>query len=404
MSGWISKKKGRYVLRFYTNRASDGQRVEHSKVIGLASVLRSEKNAWKEAERLGYLASTTTALATAEPTFGFIANHFIKNELEKKEGQIGVKANETATGNRRNLKHYCIQRWGHLTVSEIEPTALEAWYESLHDTPLAWPTVGKIRSVMSQAINHGYRVALIKGNKRDNPVALSRCKTESDYEAKTVTPDNTMNILAFLNSPTTMLEWTLTLTVAATAARGNEAFGIKWEDILWDAGVIKLNRGWSKGKQTKGKTKQSMVEIPMHPVLAAFLKEWRGKTLYAADGDWVFASVRDKGKIPRAASTMAKDYLRPAAVAAGVLADGDTSTRFGWQNLRHSLASWLGQQKASLSAIQHALRHASPKMTVKYVHGVPEQQTALQGSFLDALKLQVPAEQVQNAGADAGAN
>jgi hypothetical protein len=60
--------------------------------------------------------------------------------------------------------------------------------------------------------------------------------------------------------------------------------------------------------------------------------------------DWMFASSREKGRVPRAASTCAKHYLRPAAVGAGVIAQDDHS-RFGWHNLRHSLATFLGQTR-----------------------------------------------------------
>jgi len=60
-----------------------------------------------------------------------------------------------------------------------------------------------------------------------------------------------------------------------------------------------------------------MKPVPMHPALADYLNEWRSMTRYSKDSDWVFASVKEKGRIPRSASICGKDYLRPAAVAAG---------------------------------------------------------------------------------------
>jgi len=41
--------------------------------------------------------------------------------------------------------------------------------------------------------------------------------------------------------------------------------------------------------------------------------------LYFGDSDWVFASIKAKGRIPRTASICAQDYLRPAAIKAGVI-------------------------------------------------------------------------------------
>ena len=52
--------------------------------------------------------------------------------------------------------------------------------------------------------------------------------------------------------------------------------------------------------------------------------------------DWVFPSFRCKGKQPRTANMLVENHLRPAAVAAGVLKDGE-KVRFGFHNLRHSL-------------------------------------------------------------------
>jgi hypothetical protein len=41
------------------------------------------------------------------------------------------------------------------------------------------------------------------------------------------------------------------------------------------------------------------------------------------------ASFREKGRVPRAASTCGKQYLRPAAVTAGVISKGDKSRFVG---------------------------------------------------------------------------
>jgi hypothetical protein len=38
---------------------------------------------------------------------------------------------------------------------------------------------------------------------------------------------------------------------------------------------ILVQRAWSKGKETDGKTKGSMKPVAMHPALAEYLSEWR---------------------------------------------------------------------------------------------------------------------------------
>ena len=192
-------------------------------------------------------------------------------------------------------------------------------------------------------------------------------------------------------STLTQLEWTLALLHGATGLRPEEAFGLKWDDIDWLKGQINLRRGWSKGKETSGKNEGSMTEVVMHPALGQALLAWRCESCYSRDTDWVFASRKRKGKIPRSASIAAQDYLRPAAVKAGVIPDGYKG-RFGWHNLRHSLATFFAANEVNLPEIQSILRHAKPSTTALYLHWVNAVQLTAQAKFLEAININTAAE------------
>jgi len=82
---------------------------------------------------------------------------------------------------------------------------------------------------------------------------------------------------------------------------------------------------------------------------------------------------------------LVEDYLRPAAVAAGVLAKDD-SRRFGFHNLRHSLASFVVRTKTDPKTVQALLRHSDVKTTLQlYAHSVSEDRLAAQGQMLEAI-------------------
>jgi hypothetical protein len=93
-------------------------------------------------------------------------------------------------------------------VGSIKPTEVEAWFEILASTPqgrkrkpLKWPTIEKINSVMSQIYGHAQRNGLIPAEMIFNPFRHpkfggARCKTQSDYEGKVVTPEQMIAILA----------------------------------------------------------------------------------------------------------------------------------------------------------------------------------------------------------------
>jgi integrase len=132
----------------------------------------------------------------------------------------------------------------------------------------------------------------------------------------------------------------------------------------------------------------------MHPALALHLQQWRGQTLYDEDSDWIFPSLKLKGRKPRTASCAAQDYLRPAAVKAGVI-EGGSSKRFGWHNLRHSLATFLAGE-VDPAVTMKILRHKRLATTMEhYTHRVNSQQQEAQGLFLEAIgKVQPTSEAI----------
>lgn len=84
-------------------------------------------------------------------------------------------------------------------------------------------------------------------------------------------------------------------------------------------------------------------------------------------------------------SAPVEDHLRPAAVAVGVLTEDDPR-RFGFHNLRHSLASFLVRSKTDPKTVQALLRHSDVKTTLQlYAHSVSEDRLAAQGQMLDAI-------------------
>jgi integrase len=399
--GWLRKKKYAggltWLFCFQVTRASDGKRVENSKTVGLVADFPNEKAAWMEVGRLGLERYLDNPIGPV-PTVREIAEHWRLHGLRRKDGIIGKKADETADRDEHNLDEYVLPRWGDSVAVTVKPTQLEAWFEVLASTPqvaknkpLKWPTVDKINSVMSQVYAHAQRHGLIPAEMSCNPfrppkLGGARCKSTSDYEAKVVNPEQMVAILAELDRPESELEWTLALVHAATALRPEECFALKWCDIEWTNNQILVRRAWSKGKETDGKTFGSMKPVAMHPALAEYLQQWQNATPYSKDSDWVFASFREKGRIPRAASSCGKQYLRPAAVTAGVIGEDDKS-RFGWHNLRHSLATFFASNDVHPSVIQNMLRHAKQQTTARYIHRVNDEQIQAQGLFLDAIKV-----------------
>ena len=99
----------------------------------------------------------------------------------------------------------------------------------------------------------------------------------------------------------------------------------------------------------------------------------------------MFASTRLKGKQPRVANMLVEDHLRPAAVKVGVLQEGE-KVRFGFHNLRHSLASFLVRKGTDVKTVQKMLRHSDVATTLGiYAHSMSDDRLMAQGDMLTAM-------------------
>jgi|GEM_PF-2089794 len=82
---------------------------------------------------------------------------------------------------------------------------------------------------------------------------------------------------------------------------------------------------------------------------------------------------------------LVEDYLRPAAVKAGVLKEGE-KVRFGLHNLRHSLASFLVRKGTDVKSVQKMLRHSDLATTLGiYVHSMSEDHLEAQDDMPAAM-------------------
>ena len=289
------------------------------------------------------------------------------------------------------LRNRLLPQWGNRVALGLEPLEVEEWLKALkRKEGLANPTLDKMRRVMSLVYRHSQRYGLIPRNQESNPMRFVRCKTTSEYEAMILTPEQAYAVLLNLREP----ERTLTLLAAGTGLRISECLGLQWQDVSFAEAVIQ-GRTWTCGKVGWPKSKASKGPVPLHPLLAKFMFRWKRKTPYSQPGDWVFPALKLEGRQPRVANMLVEDYLRPAAVRAGILSShrddegrlvDDDPRRFGFHNLRHSLASFLVRTRTDPKTVQTLLRHSDVKLTLQcYTHSVSEDRMAAAGAMLTAI-------------------
>jgi len=140
------------------------------------------------------------------------------------------------------------------------------------------------------------------------------------------------------------------------AIRIGEALGLMWSDVDWKKLKINIRRDWIDGEMGRPKSRASR---PRSRCTRRSLPcYWRGvrrlRTPYGKDSDFVFPSFKLHGKQPRLGSMIVQDYIRPAALAAGMISED--CPRFGFQNGHDPVV------------VQRMLRQSHVDMTMHYVH------------------------------------
>jgi integrase len=358
--GWFRRKKGKLVYYWYNSNGD-----ERSKVVGLSTMTDDE--GWLEVGTLG-LDKLVNQPDPAKVTFGEVVQHYLAYG-KKKTGD--EKAHSSKNTDDRNARLH-LSHWSEYVAKDIEPLEIQDWIDGLSKGLRS-----KLRNMMSAVYRHGQKFRMIPRTEESNPMKWVSATTVSDYEAVSLSPEESFAILERIGDP---LVRVLVILVAVTATRIGEALGLTWSDIDWKKLKINIRRDWVDGELGRPKSRASKAPVEMHEALAALLQAWRQQTPYSKDSDFLFPSFKLHGKQPRISSMIVQDYVRPAAVAAGVIPED--CSRFGFHNLRHGLSTFLIENGHDPVVVQRMLRQSHVDMTMHYVHNSHKARNA-QAQFIE---------------------
>jgi integrase len=358
--GWFRRKKGKLVYCWYNSNGD-----ERSKVLGLNTM--TDEEGWLGVGQLG-LDKLVNQPDQSKVTFGEVLHHYLAYG-KKKTGEDKAHSSKNTDGRNARLH---LSYWSEYVAKDIEPLEIQEWIDALSKGLRS-----KLRNLMSAVYRHGQKFRMIPRTEESNPMKWVSATTVSDYEAVSLSPEESFAILEQINDP---LVRVLVIVVAVTAVRIGEALGLMWSDIDWKKLKINIRRDWVDGELGLPKSRASKAPVEMHKTLAALLQAWRQETPYSKDADFLFPSFKLHGKQPRIGSMIVQDYIRPAAVAAGVIPED--CPRFGFHNLRHGLSTFLIENGHDPVVVQRMLRQSHVDMTMHYVHNSHKARDA-QGQFME---------------------
>lgn len=158
------------------------------------------------------------------------------------------------------------------------------------------------------------------------------------------------------------LDRAIFLTAAMTGLRKGELLALRWQDVDWPAGRVRVRRNYVRGEFGTPKSRRSTRSVPMADEVAGELDRLYKLSPRQGDGDLVFAHPFTGGPLPKANVTR---RMRAALKAA----DLDSSHRF--HDLRHTFGTRMAAAGVAMRALHEWMGHKHLATTQIYADYAP---------------------------------
>jgi integrase len=297
-------------------------------------------------------------------TFGEVANRYI-DHVEHVMGRKPSTVHDYRIIARRHLTPY----FGSKTIGRITSDDISAYLTVKSRQGLSPKTISN-----HVTFAHGvFGFALKRGLTVSNPVAAVdrprsagpnpdfRFLDAEEFDALLrAVPDDHLG-------PTDCAAY---LTAAMTGLRQGELVALRWRDVDWVAGVIRVRRTYTRSQWGTPKSRRSSRAVPMADRVATELERHFQRSAFQADDDLVLPHPQTGN--PYDASKMRKrfyDTMRAAGLGDLVgQANGIT-----FHSLRHTYGTRMAAAGTPMRTLQEWMGHRSVQTTEIYADFLPDQ-------------------------------
>lgn len=238
---------------------------------------------------------------------------------------------------------------GHYSLAEVTPSIIAEYRDLLAKgttaklLPRSASTVNRYLAVLS----HLFTIAVKEwGWLEDNPMRKVRKPKEPRGRVRFLTDVERSKLLSACKESENSYLHLVVILCLSTGARRMEILSLQWQDVDFSRQVITLH-------QTKNGERRL---LPIASLALTLLKQHQQNNIISHSGNgWVFPS--HDGKKPMDIRTPWETALKKAEIA-----------DFRFHDLRHSAASYLAMNGASMAEIAEVLGHKTLQMVKRYAH------------------------------------
>ena len=290
------------------------------------------------------------------------------------------------------LKNHIKPQIGSIPLADLTSLDLQRFYKHLLDggrvdrieakkkpKGLAPKTVRNIHQMIGSAYNLAMEQKLVS----KNPTQGCALPKVEHKEMKTLTADQ---LSAFFQEARDSGVYELYYLDLATGLRRGELLGLKWTDVDFQHGVLKIQRAISRqnGKVVEAplKTKNAYRTLPMSADAIDVLMQQRRKT---GNSEWVFPSPTGGPMSPDSVLHMLQRVLKRAGLP-----------RIRFHDLRHTFATLALENGMDVKTLSAMLGHVSAVTTLDiYTHITGDMQRAAAASIDRSIGKAEPQEETE---------
>jgi integrase len=312
-----------------------------SKQIGTVSQYPTKASAWRAAKALRDAVENQVSIGNATPTVNTLVEQYRTEKMPKRK--------DTKRTYQSWIRVHILPKWGENLITDLQARPVELWLDSI---ALAPKSKTHVRGILSSLWNFAMWKQDIP--LQVNPISLVSVKGASKRmrQPRSLTVEQFRLLVSHLKEPF----GTMALVCICFGLRISECLALRWSDVDWLNGMLRVERGIVEQNVDDVKTAESRKSLVVADELLERLKVWKQNTEFPADSDWIFASPLKLGRLPYSYTGFWRELER-AGKASGI---GHISTH----TFRHSYRMWIDAVGTPVGVQQKLMRHSDIRTTM----------------------------------------